>query len=484
MRAAQTALALLCLLAAPAHAADLAQHLHLAPRRAGEAAVDTWRSAIPSALSPWQRAQAALSTPTGELRPLHSASAREACLDLVIVGDGFTAAEKSAFFAAADADSKALLAFGPYAAYHDLFNTYALFVASNQTGADHPSLSHFVDTAFDTTYEYGGFERLAVANNDKVLQAVGTALPDFDLAVVLVNDTAYGGSGGPVPVASLDPEAIAILHHEIGHNIAMLADEYTAPYPGYPTGDPEPNVAAAAHLHPLKWQDWQTAGAPIPTPIAAATSALAPIGAYEGARYLDKGMFRPAPQCLMRSLDQVFCPVCAEAMALAISARTQSLRARGPAAACVACEVGACPTFSVGIADIATLQVRWRWNETLVGEGLSWQPDAGRQGEATLTAEIVDSTTAVRSDPDGALVESVSWQLRIGAPALADCPALSAADVAFDAAEVSPPQPAATPQRTAADCQASPRTSTDAKAAVALVLALGLLGTLTRRKRT
>lgn len=486
MRAAQTAavVVMLGVLAAPAQAENPAERLHLAPRRAGEAAIDTVRTPTVPALSNWQRARGALTAATGELRSLHTAAAHEACLDLVIVGDGFTAAEKDAFFAAADADSKALLAFGPYAAYRDLFNTYALFVPSAQSGADHPSLSHFVETAFDTTFEYGGFERLAVADSEKVLQAVGAALPDFDLAVVLVNDAAYGGSGGAVPVASLDPEAIAILHHEIGHNIAMLADEYTAPYPGYPTGDPEPNVASASHLAPLKWQAWQTVGTPIPTPINAATGAFAPIGAYEGARYQDKGMFRPAPQCLMRSLDQVFCPVCAEAMAVAIAARTQTLRARWPAAACVACEVGACPSFSVAIANVATVKVRWRWNGEAVGEGLTWQPDATRSGEATLTAEIVDTTTAVRSDPDGALIESVSWDLRIGAPALEGCPRIAAIDASSDAAEVVATRPPGSVRTVAADCRAAASASPDSRAAIAMGLALGLLGTLTRRRRT
>jgi len=391
------------------------ERLHLAPRTAGEQAIHTWRDdpiAAPSRLT------GRLTTmPDHELQSIHKAGDSTVCLDLVFVADGFTALEKEAFWSAATAASEALLNFAPYSASQGLINTHALFVASAQSGADHPSVGRYVDTAFDTTFEYGGFQRLAVANNTKVLQIVDAALPDFDLAVVLVNDAQYGGSGGPVPVASLDTAALSILRHELAHNIAGLADEYTAPYPGYAPGDPEPNVAAAQHLQPPKWQAWVTPGTPIPTDPSAALGPQLPIGAYEGARYQETGMFRPAPQCLMRALDQPFCPVCAQAVTLGIAARTEMLRAREPASGCVSCTIGLCPVFAVATADVPTLAVTWRWNGARVGSGATFLPGPDVNGSGTLTAEVIDTTPLVRDDPNNLLVESVSWQINGGCTA-------------------------------------------------------------------
>lgn len=400
-------------------AAAIGERIHLAPRTKGDAAIHTLRK-TPSAAKTYL-ANTSAAVPAYELHAVHAAGPRAACLDLVFVADGFTASEIDAFWAAATADSEALLAFGPYGPAQGLINTHALFVASPESGADHPSAGQFVDTAFDTTFDYNGFERLAVANNQKVLQAVGAAMPDFDLAVVLVNDVQYGGSGGPVPVASLDAAAVSILRHELAHNIAQLADEYTAPYPGYPPGDPEPNVATAAHLHPPKWQAWVTPGTAIPTPESAIQGPQAPIGAYEGARYQETGMFRPAPECLMRSLDQPFCPVCAEALTLGIAARTETLRERSPAADCVVCQPGSCPDFAVKTAQVPTLEVRWSWNGEQVGIGATFHPGVALAGSGTLTATVADLSELVRSDPDGVLVESVSWQVH------ADCGAACAA---------------------------------------------------------
>lgn len=349
----------------------------------------------------------------GVLYPLHTGGTAAAAVDLVIVGDGFTALEEAAFVAYARAAAQDLLGQPPYAEHATLFNVHALFVASAESGADHPARQHEVDTAFATTYGYAGIERLAVADDAAVLVAVGAALPAFDLAVVLVNDGAYGGSGGPVPVASLHRNAIAILRHELGHNLAQLADEYTAPYPGFPLGDAEPNVASAAHLTPLKWQAWVLPQTPVPTPPEHATGDHTPLGAYEGARYQATGMFRPAPHCLMRSLDKAMCPVCAEALALALAAATQTVRASQPPGAEVSCQLPDCPTFSLTLAALPHLRVRWWRDGKLLAEGATFQPGAGHIGSYLLVAEVEDRTPTVRSDPQGVLRESRAWQVQV-----------------------------------------------------------------------
>lgn len=366
-----------------------------------------------------------------DLQTVHVGGTAAQALDLLLVADGFTAAERDTFFAAADATSAALLAWSPYGDYASLINVHALFVASAQSGASHPAQNTWVDNAFGTTYDYGGLARLAVADDGKVIDAALQALPEYDIAIVLVNDSAYGGSGGAVPVVSLHAEAIGILRHELGHNLAHLADEYTAPYPGYPAGDSEPNVAAATHLNPPKWHDWIDDSTPVPTPPSAVTGLFSPLGAYEGARYEEHGIYRPAPNCLMRTLDMAFCPICAEALVVALHKQTTMLRGVTPAlAADVTCTVGQCPQFSAEVAAIATLVWHWRVDDVDVATSPSWTPGAGEVGDHTVELQLRDETDSVRTDPKDRLLERATWQLHVTAGATPPAEVTPAADAA------------------------------------------------------
>jgi len=100
----------------------------------------------------------------------------------------------------------------------------------------------------------------------------------------------------------------------LGHSFANLADEYETDYPGFPPGDYEPNVDYDYSGSGLKWLVWVDPGTPLPTPEA--SPYLTAVGAFEGARYLSAGIYRPWYNCEMRSLSLQFCPVCREAHVL------------------------------------------------------------------------------------------------------------------------------------------------------------------------
>jgi hypothetical protein len=145
--------------------------------------------------------------------------------------------------------------------------------------------------------------------------------------------------------------------HEFGHSFAGLGDEYytssTAYNDFYPAGvEPwEPNVTALLDPKNVKWNNLVTPGLPIPTTWAKASydsieairgklDRLAPdyyekreplyragmeilhdpsfkgkVGAFEGAGYATKGLYRPSLDCRMFSLSTVgFDPVCSAAI--------------------------------------------------------------------------------------------------------------------------------------------------------------------------
>ena len=53
---------------------------------------------------------------------------------------------------------------------------------------------------------------------------------------------------------------------------------------------------------------------PVPTPVNEKTPQK--LGVYEGGGYVNKGVYRPLPNCLMNNLHtiDIFCPVCSQAI--------------------------------------------------------------------------------------------------------------------------------------------------------------------------
>ena len=261
-------------------------------------------------------------------------------VDLLIMGDGYTAAQQATFAANAASVDAAFFSITPYSEYRNFVNVATLFTASTQAGADHPPYlagcsgddasccsdptalgdplaGSYQTTAFDARYCSFMIHRLLVVDTSKVL-AAAAAVPDWDKIFVLVNDTTYGGAGGFLSVSSMNGSAIDVIRHEHGHSFSHLADEYESPYPGFPlcsdVGGPpcEANVTDQTVRAAVKWTSWILPATPVPTPEGSIYSGE--VGLFEGARYRTTGMYRPREsQCLMRGLGEPFCSVCTQA---------------------------------------------------------------------------------------------------------------------------------------------------------------------------
>ncbi|MFO0592124.1 MAG: M64 family metallopeptidase [Polyangiaceae bacterium] len=353
----------------------------------------------------------------GDCSELATAGSTAASIDFVIVGDGYTAAERDKFFADAQTAADGILGSETYGAYKPVFNAWALFTPSQDSGADDPSAGVSVSTAFDASYDTNGIDYLLAVNDGKVHQEINKRFPEADLVLCIVNAKPYGGSGGSVAVVSLDGNSLEIARHEIGHTIAGLADEYTAPYPGFPDGDPEPNVASAAHLDPVKWSSWLTDGVAIPTPIADKKGDHDPVGAFEGARYKTTGVFRPTPNCLMRELNHTFCQVCAQAMVIGFSKLSLLIDAPSPALDAAIPGKGA-TSFSATIPALSDLMITWTIDgNPAVGTGGTLAVDPSALGLAdgphAIGLAVYDATALVRDDPDGVMKEAITWNITV-----------------------------------------------------------------------
>ena len=134
-----------------------------------------------------------------------------------------------------------------------------------------------------------------------------------------MNETKYGGGGifnQQSTVAAANESAEYVFIHELAHNLAGLGDEYVGSVT-YETGaavkvEPwEPNITALHDPSALKWRDLVEPGTPVPTPMSHAGK----VGAFEGAGYESRGLYRPEVACIMGSRKVVrFCRVCQRAI--------------------------------------------------------------------------------------------------------------------------------------------------------------------------
>ena len=340
---------------------------------------------------------------TGALSTILETGPVDQRINVVVVAEGYTAGQLGQFRADAGSAVALLLDRPPYDAYGGLFNAYAVSVASNQSGADHPSRNEFRDTAFDAYYDCAGIERLVCIGDQPALFGVlAQAFPAYDVLIVLVNDPQYGGSGGQISVASTHPSSAEIVIHEVGHSFAGLADEYGGTGAGFTSVNTSRSAARAA----LPWSVWVEPATPLPTPQGGAFSGA--VGAFLGAAYSDHSAYRPQELCGMRTLATAFCAVCHENHIGAMYRAVSPLGTVEPAGTTV--EAAGQPlTFRVAPLVPADRQsVEWRVGGAVVqtgGETLTLAPGDLPQGQSTVEVRVADVTAEVR---DPALVPLLS----------------------------------------------------------------------------
>ena len=247
---------------------------------------------------------------------LHRGANSNKALDLIMLSEGYKAAEKEKFFNDAERFKEYLLDRELYKEKEKHINVHAVYAASEQTGVDIPGDSLYVNTILDAHFNTFGVERyLTLPDLTKVYDYLSEY--PVDQVVVIVNSDKYGGGGiyNFYNIFTSDNEQGEMLFmHEFGHGFASLADEYFNSKVAYEeTGsmkyEPyEPNITNLVDFE-KKWQGMINDSVPVPTPDSIKYRNV--VGVFEGANYLPKGFYRPYFNCIMRSLSAgEFCPVC------------------------------------------------------------------------------------------------------------------------------------------------------------------------------
>lgn len=341
-------------------------------------------------------------------------------LDVVFVGDGYTAAQQEDFHADVRAKWAKITAVEPYASYTGLFNVWAVDAVSNDSGVSgDPTKDVVRDTALNSAFFCDGTERLLCVDTGKV-ESYASKAPAADLVVVLSNSTKYGGAGyndvhsqvgydGIATASSDNEQSDQIAVHETGHSLGKLADEYDYGQSGTYTG-PEPKEANLTKLsadqmtaQQQKWYRW----------IGQQSPDGGAVGAFEGGGYYQYGLNRPTDNSIMRSLGREFNLPGREAMIAGFYRHASTLSS--PVATDRALRRG----DRIRVTAPASAQVKWyvdgreskaaRGRTSVVPRTLGVPADG--RGH-TITARATDRTDAVR-DPAlrKLLTRTLTWRV-------------------------------------------------------------------------
>jgi hypothetical protein len=285
-------------------------------------------------------------------------------VDLLVLGDGYTAAERDKFEKDARRFMEAVFATSPFREHRKDFNVWGLCPAAVESGVSRPSSGIYRRSPVGAAYDAFGSERYVLTSENRTMRDMASFAP-YEFIEILVNGQTYGGGGifnQYATVASDNMWSGYVGVHEFGHQFAALADEYYTSDVSYLSAEKrtepwEPNVTALLDPANLKWKDLVSTATPLPTPwskeqfeqfeariqkqrrelraagkpeaemeelfrkereeevaMFRAEKYAAKIGAFEGANYEAKGYYRPEVDCIMFTRYDRFCAVCRRAI--------------------------------------------------------------------------------------------------------------------------------------------------------------------------
>ena len=241
-------------------------------------------------------------------------------IDIVFLPDGYTEVEMIKF----KEDCRKFVGYffqhSPFKENADKFNFWGVEAPSDESGTDFPSKGIWTKTKFSTNFSTFGTERYLMTTDNKTVRHAASNVP-YDQIYILVNTKEYGGGAiyNYFSVCMSDNRfENEVFIHEFGHGFTSLADEYVTDDVSYqnfynlnvePT---DPNLTTLVNFS-TKWKNLVEDDTPVPTPET--EDFKNKVGAFEGGGYVQKGIYRPTFNCIMRALNaKEFCPVCKKAI--------------------------------------------------------------------------------------------------------------------------------------------------------------------------
>jgi len=307
-------------------------------------------------------------------------------INLVFLGDGYTAGEMPKFLADVVKFAEKLWTHEPYQNYKNYFNVYAISTPSNESGGA-PKPSEMIDNYYGSSYFTSGIERLLYPTRmNRVHQVLFNNFPDYDQVIMLVNDSKYGGGGGWLAAASTHPSGADIAIHEIGHSFSNLRDEY---YAGDSFARESDNMTQNNNPETIRWKNWVNSFG---------------IGVFQhccGGQ--SNTWYKPNTDCMMERLNRDLCAVCRQTTVARIHTLVPPYEGFSPASSMVQME-GDTQSFSVDLILPApnTLTTTWMLNGEILEQDFTehFELDVSTldEGNHLLTCAIFDDTPMIRID--------------------------------------------------------------------------------------
>ncbi|MDG4787516.1 M64 family metallopeptidase [Micromonospora sp. WMMD1102] len=278
---------------------------------------------------------------SARLVPLQVTGPASERLNLILLGDGYTAAELPKFHADVDRHLNVQWSIEPYRGYRNYFNVYVIEIVSGESGIrcdpddDPPAPDritplglHYADGCTNPLARGITFQPYGTSALDRYLQQLvaplGVTASNRQILAIANTDT-YGGIGGTNATTSGGaPQGPLISPHELGHSLGQLQDEYpyyNRPDPGGPycTDDcAEPGSRHHTRLteqqmvaQQAKWWRW----------LGEESESGGTIGRHESGMYASSDVWRPSEHSIMRWLGFHYDQVSREIMAQRISGR-------------------------------------------------------------------------------------------------------------------------------------------------------------------
>ncbi len=253
-------------------------------------------------------------------KKIHNSGNPNKKVDIVIIPDGYTKRQMKKFRKDSERFVNYFFECKPFNQLTDRFNFWMVYAPSEDSGTDIPGKDEWNNTVLNTHFYTFDSERYLTTRDVKSIRDLAGCVP-YDQIYILVNTSKYGGGGiyNFYNLCSSDNRlSDKVFTHEFGHAFAALADEYaytdTPPEQLYDLSvEPfQVNITTLVDFE-SKWKDMVSDETPIPTPITEENQLK--IGAFEGAGYVLRKLYRPMFDCKMRSNNtDEFCPVCEKAI--------------------------------------------------------------------------------------------------------------------------------------------------------------------------
>lgn len=357
---------------------------------------------------------------TSSVHVVEENGARGNSINLVFLSEGYTTTDLPNFAGHVQTAVNFLFTREPWQQYRSYCNVYRIEIASNESGTDNGTGGGTKDTYFNSGFNTPSISQLLTLGSGGASRAytlLNTHVPEYDVPVVLVNDTKYGGAGGSISTASVNGNSAAVVEHEIGHSFAGLADEYDTNYTQYTPGE-RPNNTAVTDPAQIKWRDWFETSTPIPTPETSTYDAF--VGLFEGSMYRTEGQYRPHNRSMMRSLNRPCGQVNRQEFVLTYYERVSPIEAAAPTPGSQTVTGPQSLSFNVtpkAPSSGIPLEVTWMMDGSPIagetGSSLSIVSDFIGDGSHSITAEVRDPTPFVRNDPIDLLTDQVTWTLNL-----------------------------------------------------------------------